>query len=129
VFVSSPKKIMVVDDELDILHVVRRYLEKWEFKVDTFSDPLYALRRFKEDPNAYSLVLLDIRMPEMSGITLAAMMRKVRPDFKIMIMTAFELVVEDLQISLPTIKREDVIQKPFKLVQICTAVKKQLKMD
>ena len=99
-----------------------------EFKVDTFSDPLYTLRRFKEDPDAYSLALLDIRMPEMSGIALAAMMRKVKPDFKIMIMTAFELVVEDLQISLPTIKREDVIQKPFKLVQICTAVKKQLQM-
>ena len=119
---------MVVDDELDILHVVRRYLEKWDFPVDTFSDPLFALQRFKEDPQAYSLALLDIRMPEMSGLALATMMRKVSPRFKIMIMTAFELVVDDLQISLPNIKRDDVIQKPFKLTQICTALKKKLQM-
>lgn len=123
---SSNKKIMVVDDELDILHVIRRYLEKWGFKVDTFSDPLYALQKFKESPGEYSLALLDIRMPEMSGVTLATLMRKVKPDIKIVIMTAFEIVAEDLQVSLPTIKHDDILQKPFKLIQICTTVKKQL---
>jgi hypothetical protein len=57
------------------------------------------------------------------------MMRKTRPDIKIVIMTAFEMVAEDLKPSLPTIKRDDIVQKPFKLVQICTAVKRQLKID
>ncbi|HEX7031854.1 MAG TPA: response regulator [Nitrososphaera sp.] len=126
---SKEKTIMIVDDELDILHIVRQYLEKWGFKVETFSDPSIAFQAFKQDPKAYSLCLLDMRMPEMSGIVLAAMMRKTRPDIKILIMTAFELVAEDLKPSLPTIKHDDIIQKPFKMVQICTAVKKQLKSD
>ncbi|MEW6604464.1 MAG: response regulator [Thermoproteota archaeon] len=126
---SSSNKIMIVDDELDILHVVRKYLEKWGFKVDTFSDPSVAFQRFKQDPNAYSLCLLDIRMPGMSGITLAAMILKIKPDIKIIIMTAFEMVAEDLRPSLPAIKGTDIIQKPFNLVQICTAVKRQLKSD
>jgi two-component system, cell cycle response regulator CpdR len=124
--VSNRKKIMVVDDEYDIVHVVRRYLEKWGFTVDTFTDPLYALERFKKSPDTYSLALLDIRMPEISGIALAAMMQKVRPSLKIVIMTAYEIVAEDLATNLPTITRDDVIQKPFKLMQICTAIKKQL---
>jgi DNA-binding NtrC family response regulator len=117
---------MVVDDEYDIVRVVRRYLEKWGFMVDTFTNPLYALEKFKNSPDTYSLVLLDIRMPEISGIALAAMMQKVRPNLKIVIMTAYEIVAEDLAINLPTITRDDVIQKPFKLLQICTAIKKQL---
>lgn len=126
---SSSKKIMVIDDELDILHIVRLYLEKWGFKVETFSDPTVALQHFRKNPEDYSLCLLDIRMPEMSGIALTTMMRKTKPDIKILIMTAFEMVAEELKPSLPTIKREDLIQKPFKLVQICTAVKRQLKID
>ena len=117
---------MVVDDEYDIVHVVRRYLEKWGFVVDTFTDPLYAFERFKKSPDIYSLALLDIRMPEISGIALAVMMQKIRPSLKIVIMTAYEIVAEDLATNLPTITRDDVIQKPFKLMQICTAIKKQL---
>lgn len=125
---SRNKTIMIVDDELDILHVVRRYLEKWGFRVEDFSNPATAFQCFKQDPDAYALCLIDFRMPEMSGIMLAALMRKTKPDIKIIMMTAFEIVAEDLQPKLPTIKSDEIIQKPFKLVQICTAVKRQLKI-
>jgi CheY-like chemotaxis protein len=119
-------RIMVVDDEYDIVHIVRRHLEKWGFNVDTFTNPLYALQMFKEHPDRYSLALLDIRMPEMSGISLAELMLRANPDAKIIIMTAYELLAQDLQLSLPTIKRDDILKKPFTLIQVCNAVKRQL---
>ena len=119
---------MVIDDEFDILQIIRRYLEKWGFSVVTFSNPLLALQQFKDDPNAYSVVLLDIRMPELSGVALAAMMQKVKPDVKLIIMTAFEIFADDLKFSLPFIKSNNILRKPFKLVEICTAVKKQLQI-
>ena len=125
---SSRYKIMVIDDEFDILQIIRRYLEKWGFSVVTFSNPLLALQQFKDDPNAYSVVLLDIRMPELSGVALAAMMQKVKPDVKLIIMTAFEIFADDLKLSLPLIKSNNILRKPFKLVEICTAVKKQLQI-
>jgi CheY-like chemotaxis protein len=118
---------MVVDDDYDIVHVVRRHLEKWGFSVDTFTNPLFALQMFKEHPDRYSVALLDIRMPEMSGLALAELMLRTKPDAKIVIMTAYELVADDLKLSLPTIKREDILKKPFTLLQVCNAVKKQLK--
>jgi DNA-binding NtrC family response regulator len=117
---------MVVDDEYDILHVVRRHLEKWGFSVDSFTNPVYAYEVFKANPNRYSVALLDIRMPEMSGIALANMMLKAKPDAKIIIMTAYELLAQDLVMSLPTIKLDDILKKPFTLLQVCNAVKKQL---
>ena len=118
---------MVVDDEYDILHIVRRYLEKCGFSADTFTNPQFALEMFTKHPDRYSLILLDIRMPEMSGIALASMMLDVKPDARIIIMTAYETEPSDFAISLPMIKREDILKKPFTLVQVCTAVNKRLK--
>jgi DNA-binding NtrC family response regulator len=106
--------------------IVRRYLEKWGFSVDTFTNPLYALEKFKENPDAFSLGLLDIRMPEMTGTRLASLLQEVKPEFKVVIMTAYEVTPDELHAHLPTVTHEEILQKPFKLVQICNAVKKQL---
>jgi two-component system, cell cycle sensor histidine kinase and response regulator CckA len=124
--VSNHQKIMAVDDEFDILQIIKRYLEKWGFAVDAFMNPLDAIEQFKKDPDLYSVILLDVRMPEISGIALAELMLKVKPGARIVIMTAYELRTEDLKFSLPTISYNDILQKPFRLVQICNAVKKQL---
>lgn len=123
---SDNRKILVVDDEFDIVMIIRRYLEKWGYSVDTFTNPLYAYQIFKDNPERYSLALLDIRMPEMTGIRLASLMLKVKPEMKVVIMTAYEVAPDELHMHLPMITRNDILQKPFKLVQICNAVKKQL---
>jgi CheY-like chemotaxis protein len=119
-------KIMVVDDELDFVMIIRRYLEKWGYSVDTFMNPLYAYQIFKDNPDKFCLVLTDIRMPEMSGIRLANLLQEVKPDIKVVIMTAYEVTPDELHEHLPMITHNDILQKPFKLVQICNAVKKQL---
>jgi CheY-like chemotaxis protein len=123
---SEGTRIMVVDDEYDIVHIVRKHLERWGYSVDTYTNPAFALQIFKNNPNRYSMILTDIRMPEMSGVTLATMMQKVKPDVKIVIMTAFEIEPDDLSMNLPTITHDEILKKPFSLIQICEAVKKRL---
>lgn len=118
---------MVVDDDFDIVYIIRRHLQKWGYEVDTFTNPLYALQVFRENPERYFVVLSDIRMPEMTGIRLAKLMREVKPDVKVIIMTAYEIEPYDLAENLPTINRNDILKKPFTLVQVCNAVKKQMK--
>ena len=115
--------IMVVEDEKDLLTIVHRYLVKWGFDVEPFNDPVKALQRFNESPYAFSLILSDVRMPGMDGIHFTKEVLKLRPDAKIVMMTAFE---QDGYIcsNLPMIKKEDILKKPFRLVEICTAVKK-----
>ena len=119
---------MVVDDEYDIVHIVRRYLERWGFSVDTYTNPAYALQIFRGNPERYSVILTDIMMPEMSGVTLATQMRKIKPDVKIVIMTAYEIEPDDLAMHLPTITHDDILKKPFNLIQICEAVKRHLSL-
>jgi DNA-binding NtrC family response regulator len=117
---------MVVDDETDILRVVKTYLERWGFVVDVFDNPEKALAHFQQNRALYSLVLTDIRMPAMSGLELANHVLRLKPGVKVVLMTAFGLEPADLSTSLPVMKWQDVLRKPFKLAELCNAVKKQL---
>lgn len=117
---------MVVDDEPDILNIVRLALKRWGYVVDAFDNTENALAHFKQNPSDFSLVLTDIRMPGISGIELAKEMRKVRPDLKVMAMTAYAEMNDEIHDNIPSIRKEDIVYKPFGIVQICSAVKKQL---
>lgn len=68
VSVSSERayRILAVDDEQDILTIIKMSLERYNHKVDTFSNLLKALSHFEKNP-AYDLVIADIRMPYMTG--------------------------------------------------------------
>ena len=125
---SAESRIMLVDDETDILNMVKMYLERWGFVVDAFARPEQALAHFEKNYADYSLVLTDIRMPGITGLELANLMLHIKPGIKIMLMTAYEIQPRELEMTLPIVKWQDILRKPFKLVEICTAVKKQLQM-
>lgn len=118
-------RIMAVDDEPEILNIVKMSLAKWGYEVDAFIDPVAALDHFSQNASAYSLILTDIMMPGMSGEEPATRARQTRPDIKVMIMTAFE-VDRALKESLPSIEKDGFLQKPFHTTDVCVAVKRHL---
>jgi CheY-like chemotaxis protein len=121
---------MLVDDEEDILEVVSKYLKKWNFSVDAFSDPLRALGQFKSQPDYYRLLITDMRMPGMTGLELASRIIELKPGINVVLMTAFDTdsvsLPEYALRSTSVIRRQDILRKPFRLEQVCQAVKKQL---
>ncbi|HKU49683.1 MAG TPA: response regulator [Nitrososphaera sp.] len=123
---ATRQKVMVVDDEYDIVHIIRKHLEKWGFSVDTYTNPLYALQMFKDNPDRYSVLMTDIAMPEMRGSRLANLMLEVKADLKVIIMTAYEIDPEDIAVNLPIISHDDILKKPFSMVQVCDTVKRKL---
>ena len=70
---SSGKKVMIVDDDLELLHILPTLLEPWGFKVTTLDDP----RQFWDVLQAVApdLLVLDIEMPYVSGIELCKVLR------------------------------------------------------
>lgn len=120
--------IMVVDDEPDLMSMVKLYLQRWNYEIDGFEDPVLALDAFRAEPSRYSLVLTDIRMPNISGLELAAKLLSIKPDIKIILMTAFELADEVLTRMPSTMARSDILQKPFRLAEVCESLKKQLQI-
>lgn len=96
---SSPfktKKIMLVDDEADILWVFKMILESdVRLKVDSFVDPLAALQNFR--PGLYDLLLIDIAMPKMNGFELYDKIREFDKKVKISFVTASEMFYEEIR--------------------------------
>ena len=83
---EEKKKILAVDDELDMTTILKMALERVGFTIDIFNDPVLALERFK--PNLYDLVVLDIIMPKLDGFELYNQLKKLDPGIKVCFLTA-----------------------------------------
>ena len=91
-------RIMFVDNEKDILRVIKRGLESYEgndntnkFKVDAYQDSELALQSFQNHPdNYYDLVLTDLKMPNINGFELYIRMKEKNPRMKFAFMTAYD---------------------------------------
>jgi two-component system C4-dicarboxylate transport response regulator DctD len=96
---NKPRRILIVDDEPDIISVFKMVLEMNDFEVDAYNDPLLALSNFKQ--NAYGLVILDIRMPHINGFELYKKIRTVDDKVNVCFMTAFDDYRQEFKKSFP----------------------------
>ncbi len=80
-------RIAVVDDERLLLQVFASLMRQYHYHADFFSNPLKAIDAIIGEPARYNLVISDIRMPEMDGLTFAKKIRFVLPKMPIMFMT------------------------------------------
>ena len=81
------KKILVVDDELDFLEVIKLRLEANDYEVVTAFNGEEALKRIKEEE--ITAVLLDILMPGIDGLEVLKRIRKVDENLPVYMITAF----------------------------------------
>ncbi len=106
-------KLLIVDDDSDIVQVLKMGLLKKGFSVEAFTNPKEALQSFKSDAESYCLVLSDMRMPALSGIQLSKKVKEVNPNVKVVLMTAFE--IRDIEFSkvFPSTQIDGFVQKPI----------------
>jgi DNA-binding NtrC family response regulator len=102
-----------VDDDPDIVHVLKLGLLKNRFLVDAFTNPEEALQSFKSNAEAYCLVLSDVRMPALSGIQLARKVKEVNPNVKVVLMTSFEIRDNEFSKVFPSMHVDGFVQKPI----------------
>lgn len=119
--------VLVVDDNRINQEIARRFLERYESKVDVASNGLEAVAALKARPNKYSLILMDIQMPQMDGYTASQILRtQLNITVPIIAMTAGVMAQE-----IERCKRSgmnDVISKPFELTHFLSTVKKYLEL-
>ena len=89
------RMILVVEDEQDISEVLTMVLVEGGYKVDSFTDPILALKNFRT--GSYDLVILDIKMPEMNGFELRRQIKKIDNSVKVCFLTASELYYEEFR--------------------------------
>jgi DNA-binding NtrC family response regulator len=81
------KSILVIDDETMVLDAIKIIFEDMGYQVKVFSESQAGMEEAIR--TAYDLILVDVRMPGMSGAEVTEGIRKVRTDAKILIITAY----------------------------------------
>ena len=108
---NNQKRILVVDDQPLVLRVTSRMLRRMGWQVWEASSGAEALVRFQSDPEAITVILVDMNMPEMSGRELVVELRKIVPDQPVLLMSGFEPTQATSPLSQQT--RTAFLAKPF----------------
>lgn len=103
------KKILLVDDEIEITEINKRYLEQGGYDIDIANDGKEALEKYKR--NKYSLIITDIMMPNMDGYDLISEVQYLDADQPFLFITA--KTTEPDKIYALSLGADDYIVKPF----------------
>lgn len=86
---GGDERILLVDDELEILNIEKEMLSRMGYTVTTMNDPAEALKLFAGQPACYDVVITDMTMPKMTGDMLAGELMRIRPDIAVILCTGF----------------------------------------
>jgi CheY-like chemotaxis protein len=107
--------IAVVDDEKMLLHVFSSLMKQFNYRAHFFADAHKAFEAIAAQPEQYNLLILDIRMPGMDGITFAKKIRMLLPKLPVIFMTGHSSDgVKEEALSLGNVV---FLEKPFPLEQ------------
>jgi DNA-binding response OmpR family regulator len=122
-------RVLLVDDETDIVHVLKRGLEVNGFEVDAYDSPQQAINSFK--PNLYDLAILDIRMPGLNGFALQRQMKKIDPALTTCFLSAFEIHPQEFEKMFPSMADsvKTIIKKPVRISNLIKEITPFLKMS
>jgi len=115
-------RICVVDDKELIRESLAETLSREDHQVTTFGDPLQALEAVRT--GAFELVLSDLKMPRMDGITLIREMRRSQCETPVIMMTAYATVATAVEAM--KLGAFDYVQKPFEADAITLQVDRAL---
>ena len=108
------KKLLIVDDEAGIVEEVKTYFEEEGYAVytaDTGKEGLDALEKFRPD-----LVLLDMKLPDISGIQVLKICKEKYPATKVIVNTGYvdQHIIDEAE----RLGRDAFLQKPFNLERL-----------
>jgi DNA-binding NtrC family response regulator len=126
---TNKMMIQVVDDDFDILNVIKLYLRQVGLNVFGFTDPNLALEHFQINCKDYILVVSDIRMSGINGFEFVRKVREISPTIKVLLMSAFEANSNELSIGLGGSKIEGFIQKPISSKELIGIIRKHISIQ
>lgn len=122
------RKIVICDDEKEILRYLKKILQSHGYSVDTYTGGQTLLDRLEADA-AYvpALLVLDICMPGIDGIGVLKQVRTLRPEMPVVVMTAFGSI--DSAVEAIRLGAYDYITKPFPQEKLIDALEKALERE
>jgi len=123
---NNNKRIILVDDDPDILFTYESFLKDNGYEITSFTNPSNALNFIKDLQNFNDLlVTLDIRMKDLNGFQLQQQIKSIDPTIKILFITVLDISDEILTI-IPGLSKEQILIKPVDRKVLINTVKKLL---
>ncbi|HKC56728.1 MAG TPA: response regulator [Vicinamibacterales bacterium] len=119
---SARQRVLVVDDEASIRDLLSKTLALAEYDVDTAPDGTAALDRMRQFN--YDLLIADLKMPGMDGLTLIRQAKRIKADLPVIIITGFS--TESSAIEAVNLGVAGYLTKPFRVPQVLAAASKAL---
>ncbi|MCP3875381.1 MAG: PAS domain S-box protein [Desulfobacteraceae bacterium] len=119
------KKVLIVDDESNIINLLNKILLKSGFQVEGFIDSVQALEKFKSFPENYDLIISDLTMPNLMGDKFCSKVREINSKIPIILLTGYnESKIMDRQASSGI---DRVLTKPVEKNHILTVISELIK--
>lgn len=112
-------RLLIIDDEPTLLELLRRYLTRLGYEVETHASPEDALARFQAEPDGFAMVIADLTLPALSGEEAIERLRQTRPELPAIITSGYPYQPRAANIGF--------LQKPFLPQMLAEAVEKALK--
>jgi excisionase family DNA binding protein len=119
---NTRQRVLVVDDEASIRDLLSKTLALAEYDVDTAPDGTAALDRMRAF--GYDLLIADLKMPGMDGLTLIRQAKRIKQDLPVIIITGFS--TESSAIEAVNLGVAGYLTKPFRVPQVLAAAAKAL---
>ncbi len=120
---QSKIRVLVIDDDEDICAYLQTFLTREGYKITTVSRPEEALPELRE--GRHQIILLDLRMPGLDGVSLLRAIRAVDSDVCVIVMTAYPSV----ETAVDTMKADafDYLPKPFEASELRAVVQRAIR--
>lgn len=121
--------LLVIDDDVDLLEVIRDYYRPRGYRVDLAESAFQPLERFKEAQNSespYDVIICDMKMPLFDGLEFIREMRTISPTTPIILMTAHSSI--ELAVQAVREGAYDFVNKPLNFAQLTVAIERALSL-
>lgn len=115
-------RVLVVDDESGIRDLLAKTLSLADYDVDTTPDGTSALDRVRA--HSYDLLIADLKMPGMDGLTLIRQAKRIKPELAVLIITGYSS--ESNAIEAVNLGVSGYLTKPFRVPKVLSAAAKAL---
>jgi DNA-binding NtrC family response regulator len=118
--VESCGRLLIVDDEVALADLLKKYMERLGYQADACSHPQQAIEFMTQAAGAYGLLVTDLTLPEMSGEALLATLRLQNPQLRAIIASGYPYE--------PQARGVEFLQKPFLPRMLADAVERVLQL-
>jgi PAS domain S-box-containing protein len=124
---QGSEKILLVDDEKALLHILERLLRSLGYDVEAYSNSAEALSAFLHKTEYFDLVVADQVMPDMTGSQLAWKIRRKNPNIPVILLTGYnEPLGGDGEARNPSVQFDRILKKPIMHADLAFAIRKVL---